>query len=294
MGRVTQRRRVTRMMRDQETGEVTTRSRADTLAVEEPLEIRLGGESFTVTMRTPGHDFELAAGFLVSEGIVRSPEELRGLRYCAGTDEQGNQTYNVLDADLDPLLAPMRTSVSERRNVVTTSACGICGTTSIDEVEKTLPPAPDAGPQLSISAETLLQLPDTLRESQKVFSKTGGVHAAGLFDGEGNLLCLREDVGRHNAVDKVVGWALTEGRLPLTGTVLQVSGRASFELVQKAALAGIEMLSAVGAPSSLAADLAERSGLTLAGFSRGRSVNLYTHEPRISAEDPSLQQAAGR
>ncbi|GGE73987.1 formate dehydrogenase accessory sulfurtransferase FdhD [Nesterenkonia cremea] len=294
MGRVTQRRRVTRMMRDQETGEVTTRSRADTLAVEEPLEIRLGGESFTVTMRTPGHDFELAAGFLVSEGIVRSPEELRGLRYCAGTDEQGNQTYNVLDADLDPLLAPMRTSVSERRNVVTTSACGICGTTSIDEVEKTLPPAPDAGPQLSISAETLLQLPDTLRESQKVFSKTGGVHAAGLFDGEGNLLCLREDVGRHNAVDKVVGWALTEGRLPLTGTVLQVSGRASFELVQKAALAGIEMLSAVGAPSSLAADLAERSGLTLAGFSRGRSVNLYTHEHRISAEDPSLQQAAGR
>ena len=294
MGRVTQRRRVTRMMRDQETDEVTTRSRADTLAVEEPLEIRLGGESFTVTMRTPGHDFELAAGFLVSEGIVRSPEELRGLRYCAGTDEQGNQTYNVLDADLDPLLAPMRTSVSERRNVVTTSACGICGTTSIDEVEKTLPPAPDAGPQLSISAETLLQLPDTLRESQKVFSKTGGVHAAGLFDGEGNLLCLREDVGRHNAVDKVVGWALTEGRLPLTGTVLQVSGRASFELVQKAALAGIEMLSAVGAPSSLAADLAERSGLTLAGFSRGRSVNLYTHEHRISAEDPSLQQAAGR
>lgn len=294
MGRVTQRRKVTRLLRDQETGEVTLRTRADTLAAEEPLEIRLGGESFSVTMRTPGHDFELAAGFLVSEGIVRGPEELRGLRYCAGTDEQGNQTYNVLDADLDPLLVSTRASIRERRNVVTTSACGICGTTSIDAVEKTLPPTPSEGPGLNINAETLLQLPDTLRESQKVFEKTGGVHAAGLFDGEGRLLCLREDVGRHNAVDKVVGWALTAGELPLTGTLLQVSGRASFELVQKAALAGIEMLSAVGAPSSLAADLAERSGLTLAGFSRGRSVNLYTHAHRVCEQDASLQGVAGR
>lgn len=138
---------------------------------------------------------------------------------------------------------------------------------------------------LRLPAETLLRLPELMRGEQALFSKTGGVHAAGLFDAEGTLLCLREDVGRHNAVDKVVGWALTQGRLPLSGTVLQVSGRASFELVQKAALAGIEMLSAVGAPSSLAVDLAERSGLTLAGFSRGRSINLYTHTQRVNMED---------
>lgn len=294
MGRVTQRKRVTRIVRDRETGAAAVRTKVDTVAAEEPLELRLGGESFTVTMRTPGNDFELAAGFLVAEGIVVSADQLRGLRYCAGTDEAGNQTYNVIDAGLDPVLAT--TALSRTRNVTTTSACGICGTTSIDAVEKTLPPAPQGGPRLSIDAETLLALPDTLRESQKVFERTGGVHAAGLFDGEGNLLCLREDVGRHNAVDKVVGWALMEGRLPLGGTVLQVSGRASFELVQKAALAGIEMLSAVGAPSSLAVDLAERSGLTLAGFSRGRSVNLYTHAHRVRAsapaDEPSLQGAA--
>jgi FdhD protein len=170
-----------------------------------------------------------------------------------------------------------------RRNVLTTSACGICGTASIDAVEKTLPAPPVEGPRLSISSETMLRLPDTLRDHQKVFAKTGGVHAAGLFGADGELICLREDVGRHNAVDKVVGWALMGERLPLAGTVLQVSGRASFELVQKAALAGIEMLSAVGAPSSLAVDLAERAGLTLVGFSRGQSANIYTHEHRILA-----------
>lgn len=278
MGRVTQRKRILRVTRNAEAEVVNRRSKFDTLAVEEPLEIRIGGDSFTVTMRTPGNDFELVAGFLVAEGVIASGEDLRGLRYCAGTDEQGNQTYNVIDADLDPLLA--RPSILEQRNVLTTSACGICGTTSIDAVEKTLPTA-CAGPQLSIDEQTLLQLPDALRQSQQVFEKTGGVHAAGLFDGEGQLICLREDVGRHNAVDKVVGWAFMNDRLPLAGTVLQVSGRASFELVQKAALGGIEMLSAVGAPSSLAVDLADRAGLTLAGFSRGRSINIYTHDHRV-------------
>lgn len=275
MGRLTERRRVITLRAD------GTRSKIDLLAVEEPLELRLAGESFTVTMRTPGHDFELVAGFLVAEGIISSAEHLRSLRYCAGTDERGNQTYNVIDAALDPGLPP--TSLLRTRNVLTTSACGICGTTSIDAVEKTLP----AGrtDMLRLPAETLLRLPELMRGEQALFSKTGGVHAAGLFDAEGTLLCLREDVGRHNAVDKVVGWALTQGRLPLSGTVLQVSGRASFELVQKAALAGIEMLSAVGAPSSLAVDLAERSGLTLAGFSRGRSINLYTHTQRVNMED---------
>ncbi|GAA1105729.1 formate dehydrogenase accessory sulfurtransferase FdhD [Nesterenkonia jeotgali] len=275
MGRLTQRRRVLTLRAD------GTRSKGDLLAVEEPLELRLAGESFTVTMRTPGHDFELVAGFLVAEGIISAQEHLRSLRYCAGTDEQGNQTYNVIDAELDPALPP--TSLLRTRNVLTTSACGICGTTSIDAVEKTLPAHPTD--TLRMHPQTLLQLPERMRESQALFSKTGGVHAAGLFDAAGELLCLREDVGRHNAVDKVVGWALTQGRLPLAGTVLQVSGRASFELVQKAALAGIEMLSAVGAPSSLAVDLAERSGLSLAGFSRGRSINLYTHFQRIKRED---------
>lgn len=285
MGRVTQRKRILRVTRNTGTeaetgvGAVNRRRTMDTLAVEEPLEIRIGGESFTVTMRTPGNDFELVAGFLVAEGVIAATEDLRHLRYCAGTDEQGNQTYNVIDADLDPLLA--RPSILEQRNVLTTSACGICGTTSIDAVEKTLPDT-CATPQLSITEQALLQLPDSLRENQNVFEKTGGVHAAGLFDGEGQLLCLREDVGRHNAVDKVVGWALLNGKLPLAGTVLQVSGRGSFELVQKAALAGVEMLSAVGAPSHLAVDLAQRAGLTLAGFSRGRSINIYTHDHRVT------------
>ena len=275
MGRLTERRRVITLRAD------GTRSKIDLLAVEEPLELRLAGESFTVTMRTPGHDFELVAGFLVAEGIISSQDHLRSLRYCAGTDEAGNQTYNVVDAELDPALAP--TSLLRTRNVLTTSACGICGTTSIDAVEKTLPAGRTE--DLRLSPRLLLELPERMRESQTLFSKTGGVHAAGLFDAYGALLCLREDVGRHNAVDKVVGWALTHGRLPLSGTVLQVSGRASFELVQKAALAGIEMLSAVGAPSSLAVDLAERSGLTLAGFSRGGSINLYTHSQRVETKD---------
>ncbi|TLP80050.1 formate dehydrogenase accessory sulfurtransferase FdhD [Nesterenkonia sphaerica] len=290
MGRITQRKQVTRVYRDGQSSHTTAegsaerfalRTKQDVLAAEEPLEIRLGGESFTVTMRTPGNDFELVAGFLVAEGMLSSAQDLHSMRYCAGTDELGNQTYNVIDCAVDP--QRVQPVAGGRRHVLTTSACGICGTASIDAVEKTLPAASGRGPGLSITAETMLQLPDTLREHQKIFAKTGGVHAAGLFDAGGTLMCLREDVGRHNAVDKVVGWALLEDQLPLAGTVLQVSGRASFELVQKAALAGIEMLSAVGAPSSLAVDLAERAGLTLVGFSRGHSANIYTHSHRIKA-----------
>ena len=276
MGRLIQRRRIIRVTRTE--GETTNGERRDTLAAEEPLELRMRGESFTVTMRTPGHDFELSAGFLVAEGILTDPGQLRSMRYCAGTDEAGNQTYNVIDADLDPALAAL--ALRDRRQVLTTSACGICGTTSIDDVEKSLPPR--RAEQLGISAETLLGLPDRLRNGQQLFEKTGGVHAAGLFTGDGDMLCVREDVGRHNAVDKVVGRAFLDAHLPLTGTALQVSGRASFELVQKAALAGVELLSAVGAPSSLAADLADRAGITLVGFSRGASMNVYTHAHRIS------------
>lgn len=281
MGRLSQRRRITRVTRT-DSG-TTSSQRRDTLAAEEPLELRVGEKSLAVTMRTPGYDFELSAGFLVAEGILTEPAQLHSMRYCAGTDEAGNQTYNVIDADLDPALAAL--AFRDRRHVLTTSACGICGTTSIDNVEKSLPDFRDAE-QLQISTETLLALPDRLRRSQQLFEKTGGVHATGLFSGEGELLCVREDVGRHNAVDKVVGRAFLDGHLPLTGTGLQVSGRASFELVQKAALAGVELLSAVGAPSSLAADLAERAGITLVGFSRSVSMNVYTHAHRITGLEP--------
>lgn len=273
MKRVSHRRRITRYRLDG-----TTSQREDVLAGEEPLEIRLGSKSFSVTMRTPGDDFDLVAGFLVSEGIVWEPGQLLSLRYCAGVDDNGEQTFNVVEAQLRPDVQLPDTTME--RHIYTSSSCGICGTASIDAVRKSAHYSvhDDAA---KVSLGTLAGMPDRLRESQKLFDRTGGVHAAGLFSMDGELLCLREDVGRHNAVDKVVGWALREGRLPLSGTVLQVSGRASFELVQKAQLAGIPMLAAVSAPSSLAADLAEESGITLVGFSRGTSLNCYTHPGRI-------------
>ncbi|GGL79367.1 formate dehydrogenase accessory sulfurtransferase FdhD [Glutamicibacter protophormiae] len=273
MGRKIIRRRVIRAMSDG-----TTRVREEKLAGEEPLEIRFGHTSFTTSMRTPGDDFDLVAGFLLAEGIVTKAEHLAAMRYCLGTDEDGNQTYNVIEVQLGFGAVPP--DLSAARNVVTSSACGICGTNSIDEVRKksTFELREDCG---RVDLGVLLSMPDTLRESQKLFSSTGGVHAAGLFSTGGELLILREDVGRHNAVDKVIGAALREGRMPLSDTVLQVSGRASFELVQKAAMAGIPVLTAVSAPSSLAVDLAQDAGLTLAAFSRGHSVNLYTHAHRV-------------
>lgn len=260
------------------------RTREDVLAVEEPLQIRVGtavdptgpGLDLTVTMRTPGDDFDLVAGFLVGEGIVRGAQDLPAMRYCTGTDAQGRQTYNVIEATL---AGGASLPVGAQRRVTTTSACGICGTTSIDDVRKSSPPRPPD--PTSVELSVLLGLPEALRAEQSVFARTGGVHAAGVFDRQGRLLCLREDVGRHNAVDKVIGWALREGRLPLAGTVLQVSGRASFELVQKAHLGGIPILAAVGAPSSLAVELADSVGLTVVGFSRGASLNAYTHAHRV-------------
>ena len=273
MGRKIIRRRVIRAMSDG-----TTRVREEKLAGEEPLEIRFGHTSFTTSMRTPGDDFDLVAGFLLAEGIVTKAEHLAAMRYCLGTDEDGKQTYNVIEVQLGFGAVPPDLSAS--RNVVTSSACGICGTNSIDEVRKksTVQLREDCG---HVDLDVLLSMPDTLRESQKLFSSTGGVHAAGLFSTSGELLILREDVGRHNAVDKVIGAALRDGHMPLSDTVLQVSGRASFELVQKAAMAGIPVLTAVSAPSSLAVDLAQDAGLTLAAFSRGHSVNLYTHAHRV-------------
>jgi FdhD protein len=255
--------------------------REEALAAEEPLEIRLGHEPFTVTMRTPGDDFDLVAGFLVSEGIVWEPDQLISLRFCAGEDENGQQTFNVVEAQLRPDVE--LPSLAAQRNVATTSACGICGTASIDAVRKSSHyPVTAPVDQPLVKAEVLASLPNILREQQKLFEKTGGVHAAGLFAPDGELLILREDVGRHNAVDKVVGAAFREHKLPLAHTLLQVSGRASFELVQKAAMAGVPLLAAVSAPSSLAVELARESGVTLVGFSRGATLNVYTHDGRIA------------
>ncbi|GHF62037.1 FdhD protein [Amycolatopsis bartoniae] len=272
MGRVTVRRPV-RMLT--ETGQ---RRRPDSLAAEEPLEIRVGGKALAVTMRTPGHDVELAHGFLLSEGVLGSPDDVYGARYCDGVDDQGRNTYNVLDVTLAEGVAPPETGVE--RNFYTTSSCGVCGKAALDAV-KLKTRFPPGQSRFAVTPEVLSKLPDALREKQKVFASTGGLHAAGLFRADGTLLAVREDVGRHNAVDKVLGWALLEGRVPLGDTGLLVSGRASFELVQKAAMAGIPLLAAVSAPSSLAVELAEENGMTLVGFLRGASMNLYTGEQRV-------------
>ncbi|MEV5409385.1 formate dehydrogenase accessory sulfurtransferase FdhD [Thermopolyspora sp. NPDC052614] len=274
MGRVTVQRKV---MRVRGAG---VSHRVDALAAEEPLEIRVNGRPVTITMRTPGHDFDLAAGFLVSEGVIGSADDIIAMRYCAGAVEDGMNTYNVLDLSLAPGVEPPDTSLE--RNFYTTSSCGVCGKASLDAV-RTVARWEVAGDPLRVDAELVAALPDRLRAAQRVFDRTGGLHAAGLFDASGAALCVREDVGRHNAVDKLVGWAVREGRLPLRSTVLMVSGRASFELVQKAVMAGIPMLAAVSAPSSLAVELAAEAGLTLLGFVRGTSMNVYAGEHRVVA-----------
>jgi FdhD protein len=258
--------------------------RADLLAAEEPLGIRVNGAALTMTMRTPGDDIELAAGFLVSEAMVRSPADITGIKLCDGTScghgDHGDHAGlgNIADVSLAPgvTVAP-----GARRNFMTTSACGVCGKTSIEDI-CVLPRASLTSDSTVFTPLVLSSLPDRLREAQRVFSRTGGLHAAGLFDPAGGTIAVREDVGRHNAVDKLVGWALLSGRLPLSGCVLLVSGRASFELVQKAVLAGIPLLAAVSAPSSLAASLAEEAGLTLVGFLRGSSMNVYTGAHRVT------------
>jgi FdhD protein len=257
----------------------------DSLAGEEPLEIRVAGTSLAVTMRTPGDDFDLAAGFLVSEGVITRTEELTTMRYCAGAGDDGINRYNVLDLTLAPGVAAPDESVA--RAFFTTSSCGLCGKASIDAV-RTRSTFDVRDDPMRVSPETLVSLPARLRDAQAIFERTGGLHAAALFDAQSaELMVLREDVGRHNAVDKVMGWALREGRLPLRGTILLVSGRASFELVQKAVMAGVAMLCAVSAPSSLATDLAHDSGLTLVGFLRDPSFVVYTHDERITSSATS-------
>ena len=258
-------------------------ARPDSLAAEEPLEIRVSGRPLTVTMRTPGNDFDLARGFLVSEGVVAADSDIAAIRYCAGATADGTNTYNVLDVLLaDGVPLP---DVSVERNFYTTSSCGLCGKASLEAVRTISKWRVDRDP-LRLNAATIATLPEKLRAAQRVFDRTGGLHAAALFDATGDLWCVREDVGRHNAVDKVVGWALDQRRLPLSGTTLMVSGRASFELVQKAVMAGIPALAAVSAPSSLAVDLAREMGLTLIGFLRGSSMNVYSAVERIPSGEP--------
>ena len=259
--------------------------RADLLAAEEPLEIRVDGAPLTVTMRTPGDDIDLAAGFLFTEGLLPRLDDVHEIRMC---DE------NVAGVTLKPgrTLATGPGRQTAERNFLTTSACGVCGKDSIEAIRVRSAFDVAADP-VRVSPAVLAGLPDRLRDAQRVFSRTGGLHAAGLFTPDGTLLVLREDVGRHNAVDKVAGWALRGGLLPLAGHVLLVSGRASFELAQKAVMIGAPVLAAVSAPSSLAASLAEETGLTLVGFLRGATMNVYAGAERVTADAAAPAAAPG-
>jgi FdhD protein len=258
--------------------------RADLLAVEEPLEIRVDGEPLMVTMRTPGDDIDLAAGFLFTEGLLTRLSDVREIRMC----DENVAAVTVAD-DGGRLRARVRGAdgfQSAARNFLATSACGVCGKDSIEAIRVRSSYDVAADP-VRVSPAVLAGLPDRLRDAQRVFSRTGGLHAAGLFTPDGTLQVLREDVGRHNAVDKVAGWALRSGLVPLTGHVLLVSGRTSFELAQKALMLGLPVLAAVSAPSSLAVSLAEEGGMTLIGFLRGSTMNVYAGSQRVITEDAS-------
>jgi FdhD protein len=258
------------------------RIRADHLATEEPMEIRLithgARRTVAVTMRTPGNDFELAAGFLHGEGVISSREEIAQISYCVDVDAA--QQYNIVNVtlrhDAAPDLAPLE------RHFSITSACGVCGKATIDALQLRDCPVIQPGPEIPVGV--LYGLPGKLQQAQGVFQKTGGLHAAALFDATGQLLALREDVGRHNALDKLVGWALMEGKLPLSQCILLVSGRTSFEILQKSVAAGIPIVCAISAPSSLAVDLARQFGITLVGFLRDERCNVYTSRERIAID----------
>jgi len=247
----------------------------DSVVVEEPMEVRVGGVPVAVTMRTPGHDFDLAVGFLLTEGVVEGPEQIASIRTC---EVAVDGRHNILEVELAasaPAFDPARA-----RAFYTSSSCGLCGRASLDAVRTRA--RWDVGDDpVRFSAAMLSGLPARLREAQRVFERTGGLHAAALFDADGALRCVREDVGRHNAFDKVIGWAATEGRLPLRSHVILASGRASFELTQKALIAGIPALAAVSAPSSLAVELAEEVGMTLVGFLREGAMNVYAGHQRV-------------
>jgi FdhD protein len=248
----------------------------DDLAAEEPLEIRVGGEVATITMRTPGDDFELAAGFLHAEGLVDRRDEIARISYGRGPD--GTPTGNVVDVVLRQERAFDVAAL--QRHFVAASSCGICGRTSIAAVRAREMPAPN--PDFKVSPGILTGLPEALRSAQRIFGRTGGLHAAGLFDPDGRLVLVREDIGRHNAVDKAIGHSLLQGRLPLSDRLLLVSGRGGFEIVQKALVAGVPILASVSAPSSLAVQMARDGGLTLIGFLRDRRFVVYSHADRIA------------
>jgi FdhD protein len=262
----------------------STRVRPDSLATEEPMELRLisGGarQTVAVTMRTPGADFELAAGFLYGEGIVSSPDDIGKISYCLDADVDAEQRYNIVNVDLrgghDYDLRSLE------RHFYTTSACGVCGKASLEQLELRGCPVIPPGPM--VATETIYSLPGKLREAQGLFEATGGLHAAALFDAEGNLVALKEDVGRHNATDKLVGWALLEERLPLSDHIVMVSGRSSFEIMQKCLVAGVPIVCAISAPSSLAVDVARQFNMTLVGFLRGNRFNVYAGSERIRPE----------
>jgi FdhD protein len=255
----------------------------DYLVVEEPLQIRVGNYPLTVTMRTPGHDFELAAGFLFTEGIVKRKEQIQSIERPSGS--KSRESENIVQIEFARGI-PLGLKRS-RRNFFSGSSCGICGKASIESVRaRGLRPM---NPSLRMNPDVLCRIPVILRAGQKIFGQTGGLHAAGIFDAKGNLLAQREDVGRHNAVDKIIGWALREGRLPLSDCILLVSGRAGFEIVQKAAVAGVPIVASVSAPSSLAVQFAREVGMTLAGFLRGERFVIYSGGERLHiAADPSV------
>lgn len=248
------------------------RTLRDTLAVEEPLEIRVRGRSVAVTMRTPGHDRELAAGFLLTERVVRERSHLVDIRPCRGSLEPQNTLDVFLRSGVEVDFARLT------RHVFATSSCGLCGKASIDAVKQHFPPVTAF---LHIPAKTLLQLANRMRRAQATFAKTGGLHAAAIFDAKGRLIVLREDIGRHNAVDKVIGWGFLENKLPFDAHILLVSGRASFEILQKSLAARIPIVGAVSAPSSLAVAFARESSQTLVGFLRDSGMNIYSHPERL-------------
>ncbi len=260
------------------------RVRPDALATEEPMEIRLitGGtrQTVAVTMRTPGADFELAAGFLYGEGIVSSPEDIHRISYCVDSDIDAEQQYNIVNVEMRAGRDYDLRSLD--RHFYTTSACGVCGKASLEQLELRGCPVIPPGPEVPV--ETIYMLPEKLREAQGLFEATGGLHAAALFDKDGNLIALREDVGRHNATDKLVGWALMEGRLPLSDHLVMVSGRSSFEILQKCLTAGVPMVCAISAPSSLAVDVAREFNMTLVGFLRDNRFNIYSGHQRVRVE----------
>ena len=243
----------------------------DELAHEEPLEVRVRGRAVSVTMRTPGHDEELAAGFLVTEGLIRARRDVLKIEAC-----ERNEEGNLVNVQLAPDVPVDFEKLT--RHVFASSSCGLCGKATIDAVRGQFPPIAS---DLVVDAATLLALPERMRQTQSTFDRTGGLHASAIFDGTGNLIVLREDVGRHNALDKVIGHGLLSGLLPYDRHILLVSGRTSFEIMQKALAARVPIVAAVSAPSSLAVDFAKESGQTLIGFLRGERMNVYAHERRV-------------